>query len=93
MNLGRSVGLAKQCKVSISGTCHRVDPIPISFNGWAVTLIDSLDTLLIMGMMDEYEKAVSFVADLHFDMPEVRPSISRVEHAPTFDREPVFFPV
>ncbi|KAH8903012.1 family 47 glycosyl hydrolase [Coniochaeta sp. PMI_546] len=32
------------------------------FSGWAATLVDSLDTLWIMGMRDEFDEAVAHVA-------------------------------
>ncbi|KAG6033865.1 hypothetical protein E4U41_006774, partial [Claviceps citrina] len=34
-----------------------------TFGGWGATLIDSLDTLWIMGLEDEFDEAVSAVAD------------------------------
>lgn len=36
------------------------------FNGWAATLVDSLDTLWIAGMKDEFEDALTGVAQLDF---------------------------
>ncbi|EMD00200.1 glycoside hydrolase family 47 protein [Baudoinia panamericana UAMH 10762] len=36
------------------------------FNGWGATLVDSLDTLWIMGMKEEFEDALEFVADIDF---------------------------
>ena len=36
------------------------------FCGWAATLVDSLDTLWIMGMKSEFEDAVEAVADIDF---------------------------
>jgi len=44
----------------ISG--RHVDP----FCGWGATLIDSLDTLQIMGMQAEYEEALTYVAKIDF---------------------------
>lgn len=32
------------------------------FSGWAATLVDSLDTLWIMGLRDEFDEAVAYVA-------------------------------
>lgn len=37
-----------------------------SFNGWGATLVDSLDTLWIMGMKEEFEEAVNKTADIDF---------------------------
>ena len=41
-----------------------------SFGGWAATLIDSLDTLWIMGMQDEFEEAVATLDDIDFSVSE-----------------------
>ena len=37
-----------------------------TFNGWGVTLVDSLDTLWIMDFKDEFGKAVDHVSTLNF---------------------------
>jgi len=36
------------------------------FSGWAATLVDSLDTLWIMGLKDEFDEAVDAVATIDF---------------------------
>lgn len=36
------------------------------FSGWAATLVDSLDTLWIMGLRDEFDEAVDAVATIDF---------------------------
>ncbi|RYC62062.1 hypothetical protein CHU98_g4157 [Xylaria longipes] len=36
------------------------------FNGWAATLVDSLDTLWILGLRDEFDEAVEAVAKIDF---------------------------
>ncbi|KAF2427666.1 seven-hairpin glycosidase [Tothia fuscella] len=36
------------------------------FNGWGATLVDSLDTLWIMGLQKEFDEAVDWVKDLDF---------------------------
>ncbi|WYZ44953.1 hypothetical protein EsH8_VIII_000269 [Colletotrichum jinshuiense] len=36
------------------------------FSGWAATLVDSLDTLWIMGLRDEFDEAVAAVAAIDF---------------------------
>ncbi|KAJ8495292.1 hypothetical protein ONZ45_g12916 [Pleurotus djamor] len=41
-----------------------------NFNGWGVTLFDSLDTMWIMGHWDHYQEAVEFVAKAKFQMAE-----------------------
>ncbi|KAF9043367.1 glycoside hydrolase [Panaeolus papilionaceus] len=35
------------------------------YNGWGVTLFDSLDTMWIMGLKDEFKAAVDSIKDLH----------------------------
>ena len=41
-----------------------------TFGGWAATLVDSLDTLWLMGMKDEFEVAVDAAAMIDFSMTE-----------------------
>lgn len=36
------------------------------FSGWAATLVDSLDTLWIMGLRDDFDEAVAAVAEIDF---------------------------
>ena len=38
-----------------------------AFGGWAATLVDTLDTLWIMGMKDEFEEAVDAAKDIDFN--------------------------
>ncbi|EAQ83215.1 hypothetical protein CHGG_09619 [Chaetomium globosum CBS 148.51] len=45
------------------------------FCGWAATLVDSLDTLWIMGMKDEFDDAVKAVADIDFTTTPYRSDI------------------
>ncbi|KAI1767533.1 glycoside hydrolase family 47 protein [Hypoxylon sp. FL1150] len=37
------------------------------FGGWGATLVDSLDTLWIMGMREEFEEAVTAATDIRFE--------------------------
>jgi mannosyl-oligosaccharide alpha-1,2-mannosidase len=37
-----------------------------TFNGWAATLVDSLDTMWMMGLKREFEEAVDFVGKIDF---------------------------
>ncbi|KAL2268952.1 hypothetical protein VTJ83DRAFT_3798 [Remersonia thermophila] len=37
------------------------------FGGWGATLVDSLDTLWIMGLKEEFEEAVAAAATINFD--------------------------
>ncbi|KAF9466042.1 glycoside hydrolase family 47 protein [Collybia nuda] len=41
-----------------------------NLNGWGVSLFDSLDTLLIMGFQDEFDRALSFVKQANFSHTE-----------------------
>lgn len=51
---------------------HQVSPIngqhSNHFGGWAATLVDSLDTLWIMGLKDEFNKAVDAAMDIDLGM-------------------------
>ena len=52
-----------------------------TFGGWAATLVDSLDTLWILGLREEFERAVAAIGSLDFgpDNPEVKTTISVFE--------------
>ncbi|KAL4919920.1 glycoside hydrolase [Aspergillus aurantiobrunneus] len=41
-----------------------------SFAGWAVTLVDSLDSLVIMGLIDEFEEALQALEHIDFSTTE-----------------------
>ncbi|KAI1951321.1 hypothetical protein LOZ12_005635 [Ophidiomyces ophidiicola] len=41
------------------------------FGGWGATLVDSLDTLWIMGLRKEFEEAVTAVRDIDFSKSEI----------------------
>ena len=43
-----------------------------SFNGWGVTVFDSLDTMWIMGFHDTFQDALALVARSNFTSREVR---------------------
>ncbi len=42
-----------------------------SFNGWGVTAFDSLDTMLLMGLEDEYARALELVKNADFTKSRV----------------------
>ncbi|KAF8860937.1 putative mannosyl-oligosaccharide alpha-1,2-mannosidase [Acephala macrosclerotiorum] len=42
-----------------------------SFGGWGATLVDGLDTLYIMGMIDEFEEALNGLETIDFSTPNV----------------------
>ncbi|KIJ34708.1 glycoside hydrolase family 47 protein, partial [Sphaerobolus stellatus SS14] len=42
----------------------------INFNGWGVSMVDALDTMLIMGLHDEFDEATQQVASINFSMPK-----------------------
>jgi Glycosyl hydrolase family 47 len=48
----------------ISGTSRT------AFSGWAATLVDSLDSLWIMGLDEEFREAVKFVGTIDFSKPK-----------------------
>lgn len=50
-----------------------------TFGGWAATLVDTLDTLWIAGMRDEFYEAVSVTASIDFSLPSEDDSISLFE--------------
>lgn len=41
-----------------------------TFGGWAATLVDSLDSLWLMGMLDDFEEAVREVRNINFNITE-----------------------
>jgi hypothetical protein len=43
-----------------------------SFNGWGVTMFDSLDTMLLMGLEDEFRRALPLVNRTDFSIADVR---------------------
>ena len=43
-----------------------------SFNGWGVTMYDSLDTLWLMGLQPEFERAVERISQADFGQTHVR---------------------
>ena len=42
-----------------------------SFNGWGVTPVDSLDTMLLMGLEDEFTRALPVISHANFSLPSV----------------------
>ncbi|RAL66909.1 hypothetical protein DID88_007691 [Monilinia fructigena] len=49
-----------------------------TFVGWAATLVDSLDTLYIMGLKEEFEEALEFLKQIDFSKPNA-------ERVPVFE--------
>lgn len=43
----------------------------LSFNGWGVTIVDSLDTMLLMGLDQQFNSAIANISTLDFTMPLV----------------------
>ncbi|KAH9852168.1 seven-hairpin glycosidase [Lenzites betulinus] len=41
-----------------------------NFNGWRLTLVDSLDTMFIMGLHDEFRETIPIIANMTFALPE-----------------------
>jgi len=42
-----------------------------SFNGWGVTAFDALDTMLLMDLKDEYQRALKIVRNADFTKSQV----------------------
>lgn len=55
-----------------------------SFNGWGLTAFDSLDTMLIMGLEDEYQKGLTVVRQANFSVSKVRFPPSPATQSPKF---------
>lgn len=53
--------------VAVWTACLFDTDISYSFNGWGVSLVDSLDTMLLMGLNDIADRAVTHIANLTFD--------------------------
>ncbi|KAG8721769.1 hypothetical protein FRC08_010401 [Ceratobasidium sp. 394] len=49
-----------------------------NFNGWGVTIVDSISTMQLMGLKAEYDSALDYVARMEFD-------IAHDGHAPFFE--------
>ncbi|GJJ07900.1 hypothetical protein Clacol_002106 [Clathrus columnatus] len=41
-----------------------------NFNGWGVTIVDSMDTMHLMGLDEEFDRAVQYVSTMTFDLAE-----------------------
>ena len=44
-----------------------------SLGGWAASTVDALDTMILMGLTEQYEEALPYIAQLTFD--EVSPEV------------------
>lgn len=51
--------------VALSGVTAR------SFNGWCLSYIESLDTLWLMDLYEEFDGALAVVSNITFSMPAV----------------------
>ncbi|KAH9012123.1 seven-hairpin glycosidase [Lactarius pseudohatsudake] len=40
-----------------------------NFNGWGLSIVDSLDTMWLMGLYDEFDAGLAVVANVNFTMP------------------------
>jgi len=60
-----------------------------NFNGWGVTIIDSLDTMVLMGLTDEIQRAIPIVERTDFSLKLVSSGpngiISQDAYAPFFE--------
>ncbi|KAI1788147.1 seven-hairpin glycosidase [Ganoderma leucocontextum] len=41
-----------------------------NFNGWRLTMVDSLDTMLVMGIHDEFDRSIPVLANITFALDE-----------------------
>jgi hypothetical protein len=46
-------------------------PPAYSFNGWALSHVESLDTLWLMGLYEEFDSALAVIANTTFSLPPV----------------------
>ena len=53
-------------------------PLSSSFNGWNVSMYDSLDTMLLMGLHDEFAEALSVIQQADFSQVCLLRHLSRV---------------
>ena len=51
-----------------------------SFNGWCLSYIESLDTLWVMGLYEEFDGALAVVTNITFFMPAVSSPFLRYTH-------------
>ncbi len=54
-----------------------------SFNGWRLTLVDSLDTMIVMGLHEEFRDAVPVLANMTFELKEVSEYEYVLPHTPS----------
>ncbi|KAI0690315.1 glycoside hydrolase [Cytidiella melzeri] len=54
-----------------------------NFNGWSVTMYDSLSTILLMGLHDEFERALPAIENISFTLKH--PVIGAPVYAPFFE--------
>lgn len=66
MGLNKCVGLHYPAREAIVNTV-----ILCSFNGWGVTAFDALDTMLMMDLKDEYQRALNIVRKADFTTSQV----------------------
>jgi hypothetical protein len=52
--------------------CYKLTHFSNSFNGWGVTAIDSLDTMILMGLKPQAERVIEHIAKLDFKGAHVR---------------------
>ncbi|TFY80361.1 hypothetical protein EWM64_g3650 [Hericium alpestre] len=63
-----------------------------NFNGWGVSVFDSLDTMLLMDLKEEYTRALEIVKQANFSMPKadelarkLSPAFNTSSGLPTFE--------
>jgi Glycosyl hydrolase family 47 len=56
-----------------------------SFNGWGLSIVDSLDTMWLMGLYEHFDGGLAAIANVTFSMPPVRILNHVIELRPSFD--------
>ncbi|KAF9529051.1 glycoside hydrolase family 47 protein [Crepidotus variabilis] len=45
------------------------------YGRWAATAVDSLDTMILMGLKDEYKRALDHIKDMSFEISTIKPGL------------------
>ena len=61
-----------------------------SFNGWGLTVVESLDTMWLMGLYDEFDEALSVVANTSFALQPVSHCVLNIHCSGSPERSWVF---
>src|SRR5712671_4639286 len=67
-----------ECVLSASSHLRLTLGVTCSFNGWGLSYIESLDTLWLMGLYEEFDNVITVVANNTFSMPPVRNALTYI---------------